>query len=348
MGKKLFDYVIGNPPYNEDFENSGENGNFAKPVYNYFMDATYRIADKVELIHPARFLFNAGSTPKAWNDKMLNDEHFKILSYEANSKNVFSNTDIKGGVAISYRDIEKNYGAIEAFTAYEELNSILKKVSAQPYISLSRIIYAAESYKFTEHMHEAITEAENMLSKGHKYDFKTSVLSTLNNIAFFDDKPDSGEYVQILGLVNSKRTCKWIRRDFVKAPDNFEKFKVFVPKANGSGALGEVFSTPLVGEPLIGHTQTFISIGCFDYRQEAENLLKYLKTKFCRVMLGILKITQDNPAPKWKYVPLQDFTPNSDIDWSKSVHEIDLQLYRKYGLDDKEIDFIESHVKEMA
>lgn len=65
-------------------------------------------------------------------------------------------------------------------------------------------------------------------------------------------------------------------------------------------------------------------------------------------MLGILKITQHNPAPKWKYVPLQDFTPNSDIDWSKSIHEIDLQLYQKYGLDEKEIAFIESHVKEMA
>ena len=67
-----------------------------------------------------------------------------------------------------------------------------------------------------------------------------------------------------------------------------------------------------------------------------------------RTMLGILKITQDCPAPKWKYVPLQDFTSNSDIDWSMSVHEIDLQLYRKYGLSDEEIDFIETHVKEMA
>ena len=65
-------------------------------------------------------------------------------------------------------------------------------------------------------------------------------------------------------------------------------------------------------------------------------------------MLGVLKITQDNTKEKWKFVPLQNFTSNSDIDWSKSIHEIDLQLYRKYGLDDKEINFIESHVKEMA
>ena len=65
-------------------------------------------------------------------------------------------------------------------------------------------------------------------------------------------------------------------------------------------------------------------------------------------MLGILKITQDNTAVKWRFVPLQDFTPASDIDWSKSIPEIDLQLYKKYGLDEKEIQFIESHVKEMA
>lgn len=64
-------------------------------------------------------------------------------------------------------------------------------------------------------------------------------------------------------------------------------------------------------------------------------------------MLGILKITQDNPPEKWKYVPLQDFTSSSDIDWTKSVHEIDLQLYNKYGLTIEERNFIETHVKEM-
>lgn len=97
MHKKLFDYVIGNPPYNEDFENSGDNGKFGKPVYHHFMDAAYELSEKVELIHPARFLFNAGSTPKAWNEKMLNDKHFKVLQYSANSKDIFPNTDIKGG-----------------------------------------------------------------------------------------------------------------------------------------------------------------------------------------------------------------------------------------------------------
>lgn len=64
-------------------------------------------------------------------------------------------------------------------------------------------------------------------------------------------------------------------------------------------------------------------------------------------MLGTLKVTQHNPKNTWKNVPLQDFTNKSDIDWSKSISEIDQQLYKKYGLDKKEIDFIETHVKEM-
>lgn len=64
-------------------------------------------------------------------------------------------------------------------------------------------------------------------------------------------------------------------------------------------------------------------------------------------MLGVLKITQHNPPEKWKFVPLQDFTSDSDIDWSRSIQDIDQQLYAKYGFSDEEIDFIELHVKEM-
>ena len=99
--------------------------------------------------------------------------------------------------------------------------------------------------------------------------------------------------------------------------------------------------------PLVGFTETFISIGAFDKELEAQNALKYIKSKFARTMLGVLKITQDNPRDKWQKVPLQDFTISSDIDWTKSISEIDQQLYKKYGLDQTEIDFIESKVKAM-
>lgn len=99
--------------------------------------------------------------------------------------------------------------------------------------------------------------------------------------------------------------------------------------------------------PLIGHTQTFISIGSFETNDEAEALLKYVKTKFARALLGTLKVTQHNPKSVWANVPLQDFTCSSDIDWSQSIDDIDQQLYRKYGLNDEEIVFIEEKVQPM-
>lgn len=140
-----FDYIIGNPPYQD--ETLGDNKGFAPPVYNKFLDASYEIADKVEMIHPARFLFNAGSTPKAWNEKMLSDPHFKVLHYESDASVMFTNTEIKGGVVISYRDKNKNYGAIKVFTPYEELNSIMKKAApASEAKSLMETIYIQNKF----------------------------------------------------------------------------------------------------------------------------------------------------------------------------------------------------------
>lgn len=107
-------------------------------------------------------------------------------------------------------------------------------------------------------------------------------------------------------------------------------------------------STPIIAKPGVGYTQTFIAIGKSDSQEEVINIATYIKTKFARAMLGILKITQDCPGPKWKYVPLQDFTSSSDIDWSKSIAEIDEQLFDKYGLDEQERNFIRTKVKEMA
>ena len=196
-------------------------------------------------------------------------------------------------------------------------------------------------------MHEDYPYARVRQSNGHPYDMSTNIISLLPEI-FHEKKPDDcHEYIRVIGLVKMKRIYRYIRRDYVNEPENLVKWKVLLPKSNGSGALGEVLSTPLIGQPLIGHTETFMSIGCFDTEQEAQALLKYVKSKFARALLGILKTTQDNPPEKWRFIPLQDFNPHSDVDWTQSIADIDRQLYSKYGLTDEEIDFIESHVKEM-
>lgn len=154
--------------------------------------------------------------------------------------------------------------------------------------------------------------------------------------------------IYIYGLLNGKRVYRWFRKDYVKEPKNLYKYRIFLPKANGTGAFGELLTNPIIANPGEGHTETFISIGSFGTEKEAKNCLKYIKSKFARAMLGILKVTQDNTKEKWKYVPMQDFTAQSDIDWSKSIPDIDAQLYKKYGLDENEINFIESKVKAMV
>ena len=342
-----FDFVIGNPPYQD--ETIGDNKGFAPPVYHKFLENSYKIGDVVEMIHPARFLFNAGSTPKQWNEQMLQDPHLKVLYFEQDSSKVFSNTDIKGGVVITHHDNVKDYGAIGTFTAYEELNAICKKVrDNNTFFSFSDMVVTAYSYRLTDKMHTDHPEAIGQLSSGHAYDMKSNIFERLPQI-FYNEKPQDGaEYIQILGRENNERIYKYVRRDYINTVSNLDKYKIFLPKANGIGVLGEVLSAPILCEPMIGATETFLSIGAFEQQSEAEAALKYIKTKFARVLLGVLKTTQEKKKKKWKCVPLQDFTTSSDINWSASIPDIDKQLYKKYNLSDEEINFIETKVKEMA
>lgn len=343
-GDMKFDAIVGNPPY-QIMATGDANG--SDPIYHLFIDTACKLGEKVSFIHPARFLFNAGKTPKDWNEKMLNDEHYKVVQYWANSGDVFPTVDIKGGVAVTYWDKNKTFEKIGTFVAYDELRTILEKVKAKDFATFSELVYGRDLYRLTDKLYEENPWAENRQSKGHKYDIGSNVFDTFPEL-FYEEKPnDDYDYAKIFGREKNNRILKWIKKSYVKVPDNFDSYKVFIPKANGTGAIGEVLSTPIVGEPIVGSTTTFLSVGKFNTQDEAENCMKYIKTKFARAMLGTLKVTQDNPRETWLNVPLQDFTANSDIDWSKSVPEIDKQLYKKYGLSKDEIAFIESKVREM-
>lgn len=335
-----FDYIIGNPPYQEETEGTSD-----KPIYDKFMDGTFEVGDRVELITPARFLFDAGKTPKAWNRKMLDDPHFKVIEYFQKSREVFPSTDIKGGVAITYRDANIRFGEIGTFTIYEELNTILHKVL--PFVkdvSLDDLIIQQNKWNL-DALYDDHPEYKKLIGSGGTEKRLTTPIFTALEV--FEKEPKES-YLKILGLVSNKREYRYIDPKYIDTNHkNLKKFKVVVPASNGSGVIGEVLSTPLIGAPLIGFTQSFISFGSFDTDDEASALLSYIKTKFARTMLGTLKITQHNHKGTWVNVPLQDFTSSSDIDWSQSVAGIDVQLYKKYGLSDEEIEFIETHVKEM-
>ena len=317
------------------------------------------------MVTPARFLFNTGLTPKDWNEKMLNDKHFKIIDYIDKSNKVFPNTEIKGGIAIAYIDENSEFEPIKEFVPDPILRRIAKRFFGLSE-NLSKIMFAGRSaLKFNDLFLKTYPDVPSILlsrirrkhknvkklSPNEEYEIKSSTFDTLPQI-FYNEKPSNENSVfEIIGLEGGKRKIKWIQKDFLtpRYPDNnnIDYYKVFLPESNGNGTFGEPLSSPFVGIPATSSTPTFQSIGKFGSYEEANNLLKYLNSKFLRTLLGIRKKTQHNPPSVWELIPLQDFTNNSDIDWSKPISEIDQQLYKKYNLSPEEIDFIETHVKEM-
>ncbi len=333
-----FNAVVSNPPY--------QVGVNKEPLYHHFISIGMEIGDLGTLIHPGRFLFNAGKTPKAWNQKMLNDEHFKVVKYWKKSDEVFDAVDIKGGVAVTMWDKQNVIGPIGTFVLHDELRTIQEKVESLGEESFSKIVYSRDLYQLTELFYKENPELEGRQSKGHRFDLGTTAFSLFPEV-FSDEKPAGDGYALVVGRENDTRIGKWIKKEYLKLPDNFESYKVVVPKSNGSGHFGESLSSPFVAAPFHAQNTTFLSIGKFDSIFEAEACLKYIKTKFVRCMLGILKVTQDNPKSVWSKVPLQNFTQQSDINWDLSIPELDAALYQKYNLTQDDIDFIESNVSAM-
>ena len=361
---KKFYAVIGNPPYNED----SDTYNRQPPIYPMFYDGAKEISEKYELITPARFLFNAGLTSKEWNEKMLNDKHIKVLKYFQNSSDVFQNTSIIGGVAIVLGDNNKSFEPIGQFIPDDTLRKIATHFTKDESNNLPSIIYGGRSdLKFNdvflkdypesiEIRLKAVQAKHKKVSKlgpNEEYELKSSTLEVLSYV-FDEQEPQNKEdYYKLFGVIAGNRAYRWIRKKYMtyRYPEhnNINSFKVFIPESNGAGLTnGDIIGLPVVAGPGESCTPSFISAGCFDTEEEALSLSKYLKTRFVRGLLLLLKVTQHNPKSVWAYVPVQDFTSTSDIDWSKPISDIDDMLYKKYKLDSKEIEFIESHVKEMT
>ena len=337
--------IVGNPPYQEEGESTRK-----APIYHLFYDAAFRLAPIVTLITPGRFLFKVGQTPSDWMNKMLNDPHFKVVDYFQKSNEVFPTVDIKGGVAIGLRVSTKDFGPIGFFSEFPQLVSIMHKVKSHKdfvHSAFAQIVSSQGIYRFSDYAINNIPRIAEVQGKGTAAKITSNAFENLPEIFVDSEQKIDGKAVQIMGRVKGGREIRWINSKYLQPCEYLDFYNIFVPEANGTGAIGEVLSTPVIGVPVIGHTDTFLSIGKFANAQEASACLKYVKSKFARCMLGTLKATQHNPKDTWANVPMQDFTVGSDIDWSKSVEEIDRQLYAKYNLSDEEIAFIESMIKPM-
>lgn len=347
-----FDGVVGNPPYQQSVCDSARNQH-DMPVYHLFYDLAESISKDYALITPARFLTNSGHTPKNWNKKMLNSEHHKIIYYNPKSSDVFSNTDIKGGVVITGYNRDQLFKPITFFTPYPLLTQLALKVIAKNNDGIMSDIMYVQTKMNLDMVYADYPDIREKRPKSHQMDkaFDTDTFVLFSDL--LSDIRNSSDDIELFGLLpGNKRASRFIDSKYVLNNDStstkLDKYKVLVPKSTGSGIIGETISTPVIGTPGMGHTRSFRSIGAFDSIGEAECLLTYIKTKFARSMLGTLKSTQDMPPKVFSNVPLQDFTSDSDIDWTKSIAEIDQQLYAKYDLSNDEIAFIEEKVKPMT
>lgn len=347
--KFKFDVIIGNPPYQEIIPNNGR----MNPIYNYFMDQSLKVSKISEFITPARFLFNAGQTPKEWNEKMLNDEHLKVVFFEPDSNKVFPAlpTPIKGGVCVTLRNEDINYGKIGMFTRYPLLTSIIKKVvfNNKQYQSLDSIISARGHYRLSDKAFEENPDIVDEIPKGTGNMIASNIFEKLSSV-FVDAtlNKSTEQYFKILGRAQSTRQYKYVKKDYLIPNPYATSYNVVIPEANYTGKFGEKITKPIIIDPGCITSDTYISVGCFKDKQETLNCSKYIQTKFVRALLGAKKVTQHTSKSTWQYVPLVNFAVDSDINWKSSIHDIDLQLYKKYALTREEILFIETNVEEMA
>lgn len=340
-----FDVIVGNPPY--QVMDGGAQAS-ARPIYNDFVDFSEKVDPHlVSIIMPSRW-YAGGKNLDEFRNKMLNDIHLQELHDFLHPELLFPDTNNRGGICYFFRN--KNYDNTKKLTRVvtHSDKGIISDLKRPMKIEGSEIFIRSG---------EAIGIIQKVFAEKNAKTFSDYVSSrkpfgldtTFAKSASFKY---SGE-----GLKNPV-TCygkNWavgyVERDEIPSHKEWiDDWKVFAPYANNIGTeLKDDNLNTVIGTPNTVCTETYLLLGVNLNLDEisAKNLSKYTKTRFLRALHSLAKVSQHATSKTYLFVPLQDFTANSDIDWSKSVSEIDRQLYKKYGLSKDEIEFIETKVKEM-
>lgn len=344
--KVKFDVVIGNPPYQES--DGGANAS-ASPTYHYFVEVAKALTPQyISLIMPSRW-YSGGKGLDSFRDKMLSDIHIRQILDFPNPEEVFPSTNIRGGVCVVNWDkswnSNKNLTRVITFennVIKNDVHRTIKFDDLDIFIRNSTSVEIIEKINKVTPLHEG--RISDFASPRKPYGFSGFFI---RDERFHADASFLQNPVKCYG----KGVVGFVERDEIKVKTEWvDKWKIFTARANNIGTeLNDDNFNTIIGEPGTICTETYIVIGADLNLDEgsAQNLSEYLKTKFSRLLHGIAKSSHDAARTTYKFIPLQNFSNDSDIDWSKSISEIDQQLYRKYKLSEEEIMFIEENVKEM-
>ncbi len=342
--KVRFGAIVGNPPYQEIISKSKGNKSLGKQLFPNYIKLSMDITDVyATLITPSKW-FTAdaqdNSFPKL-REYAKRNNHFKKIKTMANGASVFEGTELG---SVNYFLFEKQYTGNTEFIHDKEENSAYRPL-------------------FEEDMEQIISmnSMVSILNKVRNHEgFDTLMTITKGRNAFgITGKEATGKTSETYFDGSYSVRCSYERirytkeEEITKNKELANRYKVFMSKANGAaGILGEKDEVAILGKPYIGSnrsvcTDSLIPIGDFSTEQEAINLSKYLLTRFLRFMVGILKSSQNIYQIVYKFVPMQDFTNQSDIDWENTIDEIDEQLFDKYGLSNEEREYIKSSIKKM-
>jgi hypothetical protein len=343
-----FDAVVGNPPY-QDNDGTGGQGSSATPIYNYFVNSAKEMNPNIiNLIMPTRW-YAGGKGLDEFREQMLNDKTIAEIHDFIDPNLIFPTTNIRGGVCFviwnkthnNDKDLVKVVTYGNSFLDKKEIRRKLKFEGDDIFIRHSESLGIIKKIK----SHKDFTSFEKHVSSRKPFGLDSK----------FDRTPDF--HKAKTGL--TEPIICYAKRQMIGYVDNskfkFDKirlnsYKVFTAFANNIGTeLNDDNLNCFIGKPMTICTETYIILGDGLNIDEisAGNIIKYFKTKFARFLHSIAKSNQNGTSKTYKFVPLQNFTNNSDIVWRNSIEEIDHQLYKKYQLNNEEIDFIEKMIKPM-
>ncbi len=317
-----FDVIIGNPPY--QLSDGGAKAS-AIPLYHKFVEHAKKLNPRfLTMIIPSRW-FAGGRGLDKFREEMLHDNRIRKIVDYPNSMECFPGVDLSGGICYFLWDRE-NRGDCEITTIIEGKSSTMERplleesqntfIRYNEAIPILHKVFAANEDSFSEQVSSQKPFGLRTYAKGKSKPFTESVTLYGSTGVTFITKKD---------VVNN---ANWLR-----------KYKVYISAAYGERIAKSFWVTgkPFLGKPQTCCSETYLVIGPYSTKSEAENVMSYIRTRFFRFLVLLIKNTQHAPQKVYNFVPIQDFT----LSWS------DERLYKKYGFTEDEIDFIETMVRPM-